>query len=136
MRTNSSKRGSFGKQFMQVFPETMIEIGQDKTNGGAALKIYFWASTNLSWKTWKSLTQAEVGEQFGLSASSVGRALKFLADKGLLERRGSGPRQEWRLTPEGGWMGTAAQYQRELRDRGDNPAGLKVVSDRETEGAD
>lgn len=127
---------TYGRQFVVFFPETMMELARDRSTSSACFPVLTWAMQALSFERWMMLSQATVGEELGFGQSSIGRALSELEARGFLERRGSGPRQEWRLTPKGAWKGTAAAYQKERRKRGENPVGLKVVSEREPEGLD
>lgn len=110
---------------MQLFPDAAETLAADDTGTPSMARVYLWSVRNLSFDRWTMLSQREVGQRMHLSQATIGRALADLAVRGFLDRRGAGPRQEWKLTPKGAWMGTAASYQKELRARGEDPE--KVV---------
>lgn len=107
--------GSYGKPFMTVFAQALMPLAKDRDAPGGTMPVLVWAWENLSHETWRHLRQAGIAEELGLSPASVSAALGKLLEHRMLERRGAGPRQEWRLTPEASWRGTAGAYQKRRR---------------------
>jgi DNA-binding transcriptional ArsR family regulator len=81
------------------------------------LRLLFLAPSRLDWREWRQLNQYEIASLLGTKQPSISRALKELLAAGLIERRGSGPRQEWRLMPELGWRGNVASFAAEAERR-------------------
>lgn len=113
-----------------------MQLARDRTASPSCLAVFTWALARLNFKTFEMINQADIGLDLGLSQATIGRALRDLMERGFLERQGAGPRQTWRITPKGAWFGTAAAYQKDKRDRGSNPAGLKLVHDRDPDTMD
>lgn len=117
---------SFGRPFMVVFKDVAGSLARDQEAPGDALRVLFWAMGGaLHHEQWRALRQTEVGGELGISGASVSRSLAYLLGRGLLERRGAGPRQEWRISPEGSWIGTPGQWHKRRRE-GARPQ-LRVV---------
>ena len=116
--------GSYGRPFMTVFAESLLPLAKDRQAPGASMAVLVWCWANLSHETWRQVRQAGIADELGVSQASVGAALAALLRHGQLERRGAGPRQEWRLTPEASWRGTVGQYHRRRRA---DARGLKVI---------
>lgn len=108
----------YGVRFMTVFPEVLAAIARDRSAPGDALRVLMWCWDKLSHQQWRALRQVEVGGELGISQSSVAASLKFLLEHEMVERRGAGPRQEWRLSPEGSWVGYAGEWHKAKRTRG------------------
>lgn len=109
--------GSYGEAFVVVFQNAATQLALDAEAPPQAARVYLWAiGGGLSFEKHRIISQAEVGEQLGCSQATVGRCLSYLKDRSLVERIGSGPRQQWRLTPGGAWRGTTGQYHRRKRD--------------------
>ena len=116
--TEHRKSESFGRQFMVVFPDVLAQVASDRTapNNTVAVLVMLWS--RLSPDRWGLISQREVAEAMGVSDASVSRAMSALVAHGLIEKRGAGPRTEWRLVPEAGWKGGAGAYQKAIRERG------------------
>ena len=127
MSTQDRQQPSFERPFMVVFQDAALMIAKDGDAPGPCARVYLWALTALSHETWRALRQVEIAGELDVSVSSVSQSLAHLATRGLLERRGSGPRQEWRLSPDGSWRGTAGAYHKARRDRATAKPQLRVV---------
>jgi hypothetical protein len=117
MATETRVEATYGRQFVVVFPDSMLEIARDRTASSACMPVLAWGLANMGFERWTMLAQERVGDELGFGQATVGKALRDLLERGFLERRGSGPRQEWRLTPKAAWMGTASSYQKARRTR-------------------
>lgn len=109
---------------MTLFAGALMPLAKDRDAPGGTMPVLTWCWENLSHEGWRQLRQVGIAEEMGLSQATVAAALAKLLEHGLIERRGAGPRQEWRLTPEASWKGTAGQYQRRRRL---DQRGLKVI---------
>lgn len=83
-----------------------------------ALRLFLTLPDILDWKEWRMLNQAELGAELEIAQSHISTALRELLDVGVLERKGKGPRQEWRLTLDTGWRGNVAQFAAEAAKQG------------------
>jgi DNA-binding transcriptional ArsR family regulator len=115
MTAERRPEASYGRRFMVIFPEALRALYQDADAPGCAGRLLFWCFDNLSFEQWRTLRQVEVASAMGLAQTSISAGLRYLTERGLIEKRGAGPRQEWRVTTEGGWRGTAGQYQKARR---------------------
>lgn len=129
----AKKKGSFEVKFVQLFPETTIELAADPQVTGAAFRVYFWAQKELSHRKWMPVDQSIIANDLHISRPSASLALKILAEKGYLERKGSQVRTMWRITPKGSWFGTAGAYQAELRKREAAQKGFDIVANDDDE---
>lgn len=108
---------SFGRAFMVVFKDVAASLARDQDAPGDALRVLFWGMGGaLHHEQWRALRQAEVGGELGISGATVSRCLSYLLGVGLVERRGAGPRQEWRLSPEGSWVGAPGGWHKRRRE--------------------
>jgi hypothetical protein len=119
---------TYGRQFVVMFPDAMMDLAVDRKASSAAIPVLLWMTKNIGHERFKMLTQPAVGEALGFAPTTIGKALADLLDRGYVEKRGGGPRQEWRVSLKSSWMGTAAAYQKAKRTR------LQLVSS--TEGAE
>jgi hypothetical protein len=117
---------------MVVFPKVLAVIARDRAATGGTYRVLLWAWENLSYDQWRQVNQREIATDLSQSVGSVGDGFRYLRERELIERRGAGPRQEWRLTTEGGWMGTAGAYQKRRRETGKTGVRLAVDNDPST----
>lgn len=132
----AKKKGSFEVKFVQLFPDTTIELASDPEVTGAAFRVYFWAQKELSHRKWMPVDQTTIANDLHISRPSASAALRILSKKGFLERKGSQVRTMWRITPKGSWFGTAGAYQAELRKREATQKGLEVIANDDFEQPD
>lgn len=108
----------FDRSYVVVFADEATALAMDREAPGDASRVFLWAlGGGLSFQQWRTISQVAVGRALGCSHSNVSRCLAHLLHRGLLERVGAGPRQQWRLTEAGGWRGKAGQYHRAKRER-------------------
>ena len=88
-----------------------------------ALRLFLVLPSILDWQEWRQLRQADLAEELEIAQPHISTALKELLELGILERRGSGPRQEWRLSLDTGWRGNVAEYWEEATKKGKKPGG-------------
>lgn len=103
---------------MTLFADALMPLAMDRSAPSASFPVLTWCFAHLSHETWRSIRQEDIADVLGVSRPSVSQALAKLLEKGLVERKGAGPRQEWRLTPAASWRGTAGAYQKRLRNGG------------------
>lgn len=128
MTTELRPAGSYGESFVVVFQNAAKSLAFDNEAPPQAARLYLWAvSGGLSFETYRTISQAEVGCALFLSQATVGRCLAYLRDNLLVERIGAGPRQQWRLTPTGAWRGTTGQYHRRRRADAASQGRLSVI---------
>lgn len=116
MKRERPAEASYGERFHTMFPEKLYPLA-DATLPKATLPTLIWCWNNLDHRAFRALRQSDVARLLKCSQSSVGEALLLLEDRGFLQRRGSGPRQEWRLSLLASWVGTAGAYQAAKRER-------------------
>jgi len=83
-----------------------------------ALRLFLTLPDILDWHEWRHLNQIQLGEELGTAQSNISAALKQLLEIGVLQRKGSGPRQEWRLSLDLGWRGNVADFAKEAAAQG------------------
>lgn len=115
MATERRPEASYGRPFMTIFPDALLELA-DVKRPRAVLPVLLWCWKFLDHRNFKVIRQADIAVQIGTSGASVSEALAHLVQAGQIERTGSGPRQAWRLTTETSWKGTAGSYQQARRD--------------------
>lgn len=108
---------TYGRQFMIIFPDVLYAIAIDAGAPQQSLKVLIWCWARLGFERFTQIRQVQAGVELSLSASTISNCLRYLRARNLIERRGLGCRQEWRLSPEAAWKGTAFSYQRACRDR-------------------
>ncbi|MEL7274138.1 MAG: hypothetical protein AAGK33_11950 [Pseudomonadota bacterium] len=82
-----------------------------------AMPALVWCFHNLSFDRFNLIDTKAMAEELGVSRPTISRCLNDLRDREFLERQGSGPRQTWKLTPEGGWRGTPTSFHKSERVR-------------------
>ncbi len=110
---------SFMRGFMVVF-DTAVEALAMRVRSAPALRLFLLLSGDrrLDFESWRQLHQERLAAELGTDRAVISRALKELLAVGVLERRGSNPRIEWRLSLDVGWRGSAGSYQDAKRKRG------------------
>ena len=83
-----------------------------------ALRLFLTLPDILDWQEWRMLNQATLGEELGIAQSHISTALRELLAIGIIERRGKGPRQEWKLSLDIGFRGNTAQFSAEALRQG------------------
>lgn len=121
LHTERAKGSTYGRQFMIIFQDNIAALAADKDAPATMFKALLWCLSSLSHREWRTIRQQEAADTMGLSMATVSRGLQELLKRKIVERRGAGPRQEWRLTTEGSFVGTAGQYHaaRRLEQAGD-----------------
>lgn len=115
MTTERRPEASYGRPFMTIFPEALLQLA-DVKKPRAVLPVLVWCWKFLDHRNFRVIRQADIAAQIGTSVASVSEALAHLLQAGQIERTGSGPRQAWRLTTESSWKGTAGSYQQARRE--------------------
>jgi DNA-binding transcriptional ArsR family regulator len=114
---------SYGMQFHTTFTQEATKIAKLAT-GAATLRLFIVLPDHLSYTAYRRLDQTKIGAELDMNHSTVSRALKELTELGVVERRGSGPVVEWKLSPDYGWRGHVDAFHVEQRKRGKrSPAG-------------
>lgn len=109
-------RRSFGRMFQVSFLDEAAKLAV-KVRSAATFKVLLILPRHLSYMQYRRLDQRKLGAELGLDAASVSRAMKELHSFGVVDRRGTGPVTEWKLTPEFGWYGDVASYHATRRAR-------------------
>ena len=111
--------GNFGERFMYIFPEQLTALARRPGLHNDAMRVLVFAWDRLDFENFKQISQAAWARELGqMSQSTVGRCMGQLLELGHLERRGAGPRQEWRLNPVAAWRGSANRFHAVCRERG------------------
>lgn len=108
--------------FHTAFDEPTARIAREATTA-AALKVFLILPAHLSYTTFRRLDQRKLGAELGLDDSTISRALKQLHSLGAIERKGTGPVTEWKLSPDYGWRGDVDSFHAEQRRRGNRAPG-------------
>lgn len=120
---------TFGQgRFHVVFDEPLEELVQRiKTFPG--MKVFYRLPRYLTWTEFRPLKQDDLAREVGIARSSASRALVELEALGIIERKGTGPVTQWRLSMVWGWRGNPASYHKAKRERADKQRPkLKVVT--------
>jgi len=94
-----------------------LEFIASQVRSSTALRLLLILPSRLDWRDWRQLNQSELASTIHSYQANVSRGLKELLALGMLERRGAGPRQEWRLTQTLGWRGNVASFAAEAERR-------------------
>lgn len=112
-RRNGFQHGGF----MTVANVAAGKLAQMKL-GAQANRVLFMLLAKLDYGNWINITQTEIAEELDMQPSHVSRAMKRLADEGILEiGPGEGTRKTYRLSPYYAWKGSAKSHREELNAR-------------------
>jgi DNA-binding HxlR family transcriptional regulator len=100
---------SYGKGFMIVFLDAM-EQAAERINSACTLKLLMRLPRHIDFTNFRPIRQVKLAEEIGVTDGAISRSMRELLELGLVERKGSGPRQLWRLSTDWGWNGSADQY--------------------------
>jgi hypothetical protein len=96
----------YGRDWMQVNQNALVEIAADRDIGGEALRVFLYLNGRLDFENLIVVPQVEVAEALGMTRQSVNRALKLLVTKGIIVRAPqTGKVTALRLNPHYGWKG-------------------------------
>jgi DNA-binding transcriptional ArsR family regulator len=96
----------YGRDWMQVNQNALVEIAADRDIGGEALRVFLYLNGRLDFENLIVVPQAEVAEALSLRQPAVSRAIKLLVAKGIIVRAPqTGRVTALRLNPHYGWKG-------------------------------
>lgn len=95
--------------FTVQFEEAAAFIAKN-ANQPVTLRLFLMLPRYLSYQDWRFLDQPAVAAELKTSRPSITRGMQELHALGVLERRGTKVRTEWRLSPDFGWRGTVEGY--------------------------
>ena len=97
----------YGRDWMQVNQNALVEIAADREIGGEALRVFLYLNGRLDFENLIAVPQVEVAAALGMTRQSVNRALKLLVGKGIIVRASQTGRgvTALRLNPHYGWKG-------------------------------
>jgi hypothetical protein len=97
----------YGRDWMQVNQNALVEIAADKDIGAEALRVFLYLNGRLDFENLIAVPQVEVAEALGLKRQAVNRAIKLLVAKGIIVRAAQTGRgvTALRLNPHYGWKG-------------------------------
>jgi hypothetical protein len=118
----------YGRDWMQVNQNALVEIAADRDIGGEALRVFLYLNGRLDFENLIVVPQAEVAEALGLRQPAVSRAIKLLVAKGIIVRAlQTGRVTALRLNPHYGWKGKVRNLRQARQTR------LQVVEPSEPE---
>ena len=100
---------TYGKGFMIVFLDAM-EQAAERINSACTLKLLMRLPRHIDFTNFRPIRQVQLAQEIGVTDGAISRSMRELLELGLVERKGSGPRQTWRLSTDWGWNGTTDQY--------------------------
>ena len=100
---------TYGRGFMIVFLDAM-EQAAERIESAITLKLLMRLPRYIDFTNFRPISQTKLAEEMSVGAGSISRGMNELLELGLVERKGSGPRQTWRLSTDWGWNGSADQY--------------------------
>src|SRR5688572_24328960 len=96
----------YGRQWMQVNQGALAEIAADRDLGLEAWRVFAYLNSRLDFENLILVPQNEIAAALSMKRPGVSRAVKLLADKGIILR---GPKMgsvsSYRLNPHYGWKG-------------------------------
>jgi hypothetical protein len=97
----------YGRDWMQVNQNALVEIAADREIGGEALRVFLYLSGRLDFENLIVVPQVEVAKALNMRPQAVSRALKLLVGKGIIVRALQTGRAvtALRLNPHYGWKG-------------------------------
>lgn len=116
VQTTRQPGGSYGVQFSTTFIAEQAKLAQG-ISSGPTLRVMLLLPTLLDYVQWRRLDQVKLGTTLGINQGTVSKALKELLRIGYVEKNGTGPTTEWRLSSNYGWKGSVDSYHQFQRSR-------------------
>lgn len=111
------RRNGFGTEWLAMAQNPLMELAKLDL-GDEARRVLFAVLAKLDFENYLLLNQADLASQIGMRASHFNRALSKLETEGILSRGPKAGRSStFRLNPNLGWKGSAANHRKALADR-------------------
>ncbi len=103
-----------GNRWMMTFQDSLINIATDKDMTGETLKVMLLLMGNLDFENYIHVKQVELAKTLEMQKTNVSRSIKLLVNKGIILKVKEGRTAGYKLNPNYGWKGTAANRDKEI----------------------
>jgi DNA-binding IclR family transcriptional regulator len=109
-------RAKIKEAWFMGFHEGFRALAREKRLQGQPLRVLLALMGRLDFENWMLVSQKEIAEDLGLSASRISEAMRVLTDLGIIEKGpAQGTAKSYRLTPGYGWRGSVYNFHKARR---------------------